>query len=180
MPKASIKICTTLHNILQDESFNNFQIIGLRDTYLTASTSATSLSDTYNFIYRQVHRLVQKGILDKNVDEQTKETTYQKTAKFFQSNFIPQKSEASTSTTESPTRNSQKSNAIHQLEERLKQSEIDLFTSIGESEEYMRLYQSFPDMKAHLESQYLQARETSSKLLGQIKAIKSAITHQQK
>lgn len=73
-----------------------------------------------------------------------------------------------------------KSNAINQLEERLKQSEIDLFTSIGESEEYMRLYQSFPDMKVHLESQYLQARETSSKLLGQIKAIKSAITHQQK
>jgi hypothetical protein len=180
MPKSSIKICTTLHNILQDESFNHFQIIGLRDTYLAASTSAPSLSDTYNFIYRQVHRLVQKGILDKNVDEQTKETTYQKTAKFFQTNFILQKSEASTSTTESPTRNTQKSNAIHQLEERLKQSEIDLFTSIGESEEYMRLYQSFPDMKAHLESQYLQARETSSKLLGQIKAIKSAITHQQK
>lgn len=152
--------------------------MGLRDAYLTASTSAPSLSDTYNFIYRQVHRLVQKGILDKNVDEQTKETTYQKTAKFSQTNFILQKSEAST--TESPTRNTQKSNAIHQLEERLKQSEIDLFTSIGESEEYMRLYLSFPDMKAHLESQYLQARETSSKLLGQIKAIKSAITHQQK
>lgn len=180
MPKASIKICTTLHNILKDESFNNFQIMGLRDTYIAVSASSRSIGDTYNFIYRQVHRLVLKGILDKNVDEQKKETTYQKTAKFSQTNFILQKSEASTSTKESPTRNTQKSNAIHQLEERLKQSEIDLFTSIGESEEYMRLYQSFPDMKAHLESQYLQARETSSKLLGQIKAIKSAITYQQK
>ena len=94
-------------------------------------------------------------------------------------NFILQDAEEA-APTESPTRNTEKGNAIQQLEEHLKQSEIDLLASIGESEEYMRLYQFFPDMKAHLESQYLQARETSSKLLGQIKAIKSAITHLQK
>jgi hypothetical protein len=70
--------------------------------------------------------------------------------------------------------------AIQQLEKRLKESEVDLLTSIGESEEYMRLYRSFPEMKTHLESQYLQARENSSKLLGQIKAIKSVLAHQQK
>ncbi|QYJ71349.1 response regulator [Shewanella sp. FJAT-51649] len=179
MSKASIKICPTLHTILQDESFNNFQIKSLRDAYLAASTSYITVSKTYNFIYQQVHRLVKKGLLDKNVDQQSNETTYQKTTIFFQANFIlqdPKKSESVGATLASK----QKHNTIKQLEERLKQSEIDLLTSIGESEEYMRLYQSFPEMKAHLESQYLLARETSSKLLGQIKAIKSAITHQQK
>lgn len=70
--------------------------------------------------------------------------------------------------------------AVQQLENRLKESKVDLLTSIGESEEYMRLYQSFPEMKAYLESQYLQARENSSKLLGQIKSIKSVLAHQQK
>lgn len=168
-----------MHTILQDESFNNFQIKSLRDAYLTASTSGITVSKTYNFTYQQVHRLVKKGLLDKNVDPQSKETTYQKTTNFFQANFIlqgPKKSESVVATHASK----QKHNTIKQLEERLKQSEIDLLTSIGESEEYMRLYQSFPEMKAHLESQYLLARETSSKLLGQIKAIKSAITHQQK
>lgn len=179
MSKASIKICTTLHTILQDESFNNFQITDLRDTYLNASTSRCSVGETYNFIYRQIHRLVKKGIFDKNVDKQTRGTTYKKTEKFSQTNFILQNAEEA-APTESPTRNTEKGNAIQQLEEHLKQSEIDLLASIGESEEYMRLYQFFPDMKAHLESQYLQARETSSKLLGQIKAIKSAITHLQK
>ena len=69
---------------------------------------------------------------------------------------------------------------IQQLKERLKQSEVDLLTSIGESEEYMRLYQSFPEMKADLESLYMLARENSSKLLGQVKAIKSVLAHQKK
>ncbi|MGI2211549.1 response regulator [Shewanella oncorhynchi] len=179
MSKVSIKICPTLQTILQDESFNNFQIKSLRDAYLAASTSCITVSKTYNFIYQQVQKLVKKGLLDKNVDPQSKETTYQKTTNFFQANFIlqgPKKSEFVVATHATK----QKHNTIRQLEERLKQSEIDLLTSIGESEEYMRLYQSFPEMKAHLESQYLLARETSSKLLGQIKAIKSAITHQQK
>ncbi|QYJ69669.1 response regulator [Shewanella sp. FJAT-51649] len=179
MSKVSIKLCPILHTILQEESFNNFQIKSLRDAYLSASTSCITVSKTYNFIYQQVHRFVKKGLLDKKVDPQSNETTYQKTANFFQVNFIlqgPKKSESVVAT----LTNKQKHNTIRQLEERLKQSEIDLLTSIGESEEYMRLYQSFPEMKAHLESQYLLARETSSKLLGQIKAIKSAITHQQK
>ena len=179
MSKASIKICPTLHTILQDESFNNFQVMSLRDAYLAVSTSSLTVSKTYNFIYQQVHRLVKKGLLDKNVDPLSKETTYQKTTNFFQANFILQSAKKSEAVEVTPT-NSEKLNTIKQLEERLKQSEIDLLTSIGESEEYMRLYQSFPEMKAHLESQYLLARETSSKLLGQIKAIKSAITHQQK
>ncbi|WP_297894501.1 response regulator [Shewanella sp.] len=179
MSKASIKICPTLHTILQDESFNNFQVMSLRDAYLAVSTNSLTVSKTYNFIYQQVHRLVKKGLLDKNVDPLLKETTYQKTTNFFQANFILQSANKTETVEVTPTHR-EKHNTIKQLEERLKQSEIDLLTSIGESEEYMRLYQSFPDMKAHLESQYLQARETSSKLLGQIKAIKSAITHQQK
>ena len=179
MSKASIKICPTLHTILQDESFNNFQVMSLRDAYLAVSTNSLTVSKTYNFIYQQVHRLVKKGLLDKNVDPLLKETTYQKTTNFFQANFILQ-SANKTETVEITPTNREKHNTIKQLEERLKQSEIDLLTSIGESEEYMRLYQSFPEMKAHLESQYLLARETSSKLLGQITAIKSASTHQQK
>ncbi|QGS48121.1 hypothetical protein [Shewanella putrefaciens] len=179
MSKASIKICPTLHTILQDESFNNFQVMSLRDAYLAVSTNSLTVSKTYNFIYQQVHRLVKKGLLDKNVDPLLKETTYQKTTNFFQANFILQNANKTETVEVTPTHR-EKHNTIKQLEERLKQSEIDLLTSIGESEEYMRLYQSFPEMKAHLESQYLLARETSSKLLGQIKAIKSAITHQQK
>ncbi|MBB1391526.1 response regulator [Shewanella sp. SG44-6] len=179
MPKASIKICSTLHTILQDESFNHFQVIELRDVYHAVSQGCESVSQTYNFIYRQISRLVKKGLLKKSQNEGLKSITYQKTELFSKTNFIISTSDEQSYHPLSQAENISK-DKIQNLEQRLKQSEVDLLTSIGESEEYMRLYNSFPEMKSHLESQYMLARENSSKLLGQIKAIKSVLTHQQK
>jgi hypothetical protein len=179
MSKASIKICTTLHTILQDENFNHFQLVQLRDAFLATSPHHQNASEAYNFIYRQVSRLVKKAVLKKVISENSKTALFQKTEQFSQVNFvISQRSEDA----RQPPKLLDKieHDVTRQLKERLKQSEVDLLTSIGESEEYMRLYQYFPEMKAHLESQYLQARETSSKLLGQIKAIKSVLSHQKK
>ncbi|RPA33852.1 response regulator [Shewanella vesiculosa] len=179
MPKASIKICSTLHTILQDESFNHFQVIELRDAYLAVSQCSESESQAYKFIYRQISRLVKKGLLKKSQNEGLKSITYQKTELFSKTNFIISTSDERSYHPLSQAENISK-DKIQNLEQRLKQSEVDLLTSIGESEEYMRLYNSFPEMKSHLESQYMLARENSSKLLGQIKAIKSVLTHQQK
>ena len=179
MPKASIKICSTLHTILQDESFNDFQVIELRDAYLAVSQCSESESQAYKFIYRQISRLVKKGLLKKSQNEGLKSITYQKTQLFSKTNFIISTSDKRSYHALSQAENISKDKIQH-LEQRLKQSEVDLLTSIGESEEYMRLYNSFPEMKSHLESQYMLARENSSKLLGQIKAIKSVLTHQQK
>lgn len=178
MSKASIKICSTLHTILQDESFNRFQVIELRDAYLAVSQGSESVSQAYKFIYRQISRLVKKGLLEKSQSEELKSITYQKTELFFKTNFISTIDEISHKSL-SPKKDTNEDKIQH-LEQRLKQSEVDLLTSIGESEEYMRLYNSFPEMKTHLESQYMLARENSSKLLGQIKAIKSVLVHQQK
>jgi hypothetical protein len=179
MSKVSIKICATLHTILQDENCNNFQVVQLRDAFLAASPSNQSASEAYEFIYRQVSKLIKKGVFKKVSRENSKKAIYQKTEQFSQVSFvISQRSE--------DARHSSKlldkigHDAIYQLKERLKQSEVDLLTSIGESEEYIRLYHSFPEMKVHLESQYMLARENSSKLLGQIKAIKSVLDHQKK
>ncbi|MCG9730053.1 response regulator [Shewanella sp. Isolate13] len=179
MPKVSIKICTKLHTILQDESFNNFQVVQLRDRFLEASTNNQSVSDAYKFIYRQVNRLVKKGVLKKNKSEDSKNATYQKAQQFYQTNFVINERSNDDRHPEKLLDNTEQG-TVQQLKERLQQSEVDLLTSIGESEEYMRLYKSFPKMKEHLESQYMLARENSSKLLGQIKAIKSVLSHQQK
>lgn len=168
-----------MHTILQDESFNNFQVVQLRDAFLADSTNKQSVSEAYKFIYRQVSRLVKKGILKKNKNEDSKNATYQKTQQFYQTNFVINERSDNDRPPEKLLDNTEQ-DAVQQLKERLKQSEVDLLTSIGESEEYMRLYKSFPEMKDHLESLYMLARENSSKLLGQIKAIKSVLSHQQK
>lgn len=179
MSKASIKICPTLHTILQDESFNRFHVIELRDAYFAVSQGFESLSQVYKFIYRQISRLIKKGLLEKYQADGLKSVTYQKTELFSKTNFIINTIDVRNNHQLSLTKDTNKDKIQH-LEQRLKQSEVDLLTSIGESEEYMRLYNSFPEMKTHLESQYMLARENSSKLLGQIKAIKSVLAHQQK
>ncbi len=179
MSKISIKINAQLNTILQDESFDNFHVTQLRDAYLANSSVVQDLVEARKYVYRQILRLVKKGLLLKKGTKNSKRVVYQKSELFFEANFTVQSKTAATVNQPKPAA-AITNNAIWQLEERLKESEVDLLTSIGESEEYMRLYQSFPEMKIHLESQYLQARENSSKLLGQIKAIKSVLTHQQK
>ena len=179
MSKISVKINAQLNTILQDENFDNFHVTQLRDAYLENSSVVQDLVEARKYIYRQILRLVKKGLLLKKGTKNSKNTVYQKSELFFIANFIVQ-NEMNSKVNKPDPSTTGTSLAIPQLEERLKQSEIDLLTSIGESEEYIRLYKSFPEMKLHLESQYLQARESSSKLLGQIKAIKSVLAHQQK
>uniref|UniRef100_A0A7S9IZK6 Response regulator n=1 Tax=Shewanella eurypsychrophilus TaxID=2593656 RepID=A0A7S9IZK6_9GAMM len=178
MSKISIKINAQLNTILQDENFDNFHVTQLRDAYLANSSVSQDLVQARKYIYRQILRLVKKGLLLKKGTKNSKRVV-QKSELFYKTNFICQStSEVKVNRAKAVTVGT--NTAIQQLENRLKESEVDLLTSIGESEEYMRLYQSFPEMKAHLESQYVQARENSSKLLGQIKAIKSVLAHQQK
>lgn len=178
MSKISMKICTRLHTILQDESFNNFRVSQLRDAYLAISPTNKDSVEVRKYVYRQILRLVKKGLLLKKGAKNSKRVMYQKSDLFHEASFITEITERKVNKPE--LINASARLAVQQLEKRLKESEVDLLTSIGESEEYMRLYQSFPEMKAHLEFQYLQARENSSKLLGQIKAIKSVLAHQQK
>lgn len=179
MSKPSIKINTQLNSILKDENFDNFSVTQLRDTYLAIASTTEDSIEARKYIYRQIHRLIKKGLLLKKGAKNSKSIVYQKSELFFEAKFIEQSTNATT-VSQAISAPVITNDAINQLEERLKESEVDLLTSIGESEEYMRLYQSFPEMKAHLESQYLQAREKSSKLLGQIKAIKSVLSHQRK
>ena len=51
-----------------------------------------------------------------------------------------------------------------------------MMSAIGESEEYIQLLNQFPDMKPELSENYHLARNRSSKLLGQIKAIKTMLS----
>ncbi len=179
MSKASYKINALLKEILLDQSFDNFQVTQLRDAYLAMSSVILEPDEAHKYVYRQILRLVKNGLLLKHGTKYSKGIAYQKSKLFFETKFIEQKAKdrIDNDNTSSTGNNSL---AIQMLEERLKQSEVDLLTSIGESEEYMRLYDSFPEMKMHLQSQYLRARENSSKLLGQIKAIKSVLSHQRK
>lgn len=62
------------------------------------------------------------------------------------------------------------------LQEELSQRRIELVASIGEAEEYQRLYNKYPALRGAVKEQYLDSREKSTKLLGQLRAVESVIT----
>lgn len=62
------------------------------------------------------------------------------------------------------------------LQEELSQRRVELVASIGEAEEYHRLYNKYPTLRGALKDQYLESRERSTKLLGQLRAVETVIT----
>ena len=169
-----------MHTILQDESFDRFTVAKLRDHYLSMVGRQKSASSAYSHVYRQLCKLEKNGVLKRHKKAQDKADLYEKTDKFNQTDFHLTAKKTIQNKPSTGAQNNSVFAANSMLTERLKQSEIDLLASIGESEEYMRLYKTFPEMKELLESQYLIARENSSKLLGQIKALKSVLKYQEK
>lgn len=62
------------------------------------------------------------------------------------------------------------------LQEELSQRRVELVASIGEAEEYQRLYNKYPALRSAVKEQYLESRERSTKLLGHLRAVESVIT----
>lgn len=175
MPTKHIIIDTNIHSILQIESFDNFTVLQLRDEYLNISDNSRNFVEARKFVYRHILRFVRLGLLQKKVAAKAKESTYYKTHKFFNTLFKtrlrPENKATKTTTSSKSTYD------IMKIEEQLKKYQVDLLACLGESEEYMRLYKTNPEFKTLLEKEYLQARDKSSRLLGQIKALNTVIHH---
>ncbi|MEZ9820326.1 response regulator [Shewanella sp. 10N.286.45.A1] len=176
MPNNPIKLYEHFYSILQEQSFDNFTLSELRNTYISRVKSNRSADSAYNLIYRQVRLLENNGLLTKHKKAKGKSDLYKKTKNFIEVGFCLITDKVSKSEQPFIELCSISSN----LNERLKKLEIDLLQSTGESEEYVRLCKTFPEMKEHLDSQNTLAKQSCSKLLGQIKAIKTTQAYQSK
>ncbi|MFT4927554.1 MAG: hypothetical protein ACI8WB_003665 [Phenylobacterium sp.] len=180
MTNQAIKLNSTIRDILVDETFDHFTVLQLRDSYVLKIDQPIELSAARSIVYQQILRLSDLGLLKKKVADNPRKSTYSKTEKFHQAQFITDTDNALPT---SPQKNidaakvGKPQDAIKALKGKLNQYQVDLLSSIGESEEYMQLYKTLPDMKSHLEQKYHHARENSSKLLGQIKAVESVLSH---
>lgn len=177
MSKKPIKVTTSIYSILITDDLNDFTVSEMRVAYMQTTDESDPVISR-KIVYRQILRLQKLGMLERIDSEKVKEHRYNKTNVFYQIGLTTEK--LKNKKTSLMAVNSTKKMTSSLLDERLKQCEVDLIASIAESEEYMVLYKSMPELKEHLESNYLQSREHSSRLLGQIKAIKSVISHQKK
>lgn len=170
MKKAVITIDKILYQILADDQFDNFRVIQLRDLYITLSTERKSSEDTYQYLYRQINKLIKNKIIEKN--GKGKRVLYSKTKRFSETDFTISKDKVHIHdfTTD---------DSISILQARLNKFENDLLSNIGESEEYKKLYISLPQLQDYLEPKYLFTIKNHLKILGKIKAVKSVILHTQ-
>ncbi len=66
-------------------------------------------------------------------------------------------------------------NTVKDLREELSTRKVELMASIGEAEEYQRLYNKFPALHKKVRKQYLESRDRSTKLLGQLRAVETVL-----
>jgi hypothetical protein len=66
-------------------------------------------------------------------------------------------------------------NTVKGLREELSTRKVELMASIGEAEEYQRLYNKFPALQKVVKTQYLESRDRSTKLLGQLRAVETVL-----
>jgi len=175
MSTKATMINAELLSVLQTESFDDFTIIELRDLYMAECDILIDPIKARRFVYGQVLRFKKLGLLKVNKACNARESMYCKTPKFNTTNFMAKSHQSPQDKADLPPMD--ETNSLAEIKEQLKQYKIDLLASVGESEEYMRLYRSNPEFRALLEREYLQARDQSSKLLGQIKALKTVLHH---
>ena len=167
-----------LVEILEKEFFNHFSISQLTDAYLDISEGHNAI-EARKFIYKQVLRLLKYKVIYKNGAKNSRNTIYNKTDLFKSITFINKtvSKTLSTQIVNLPKLPSEdKLTLKHQLEKTLQQYKIDMLSAIGESEEYIRLLNSFPEMMSVLSENYRNASDRRSKLLGKIKAINTTLS----
>ncbi|MDX2367981.1 MAG: response regulator [Colwellia sp.] len=173
----NIRMNVSLVEILERNSFDRFTISQLKDAYLIVSGDECSV-ETRKFVYKQVLRLLNYKVLYKEGRKHSHDVTYTKTDLFSDVAFIGRKSKVNLILKpKSPKpKNISESALKPELENTLQQYKVDLMSAIGESEEYIRLLNSFPELKNVLSDNYHNARDKSSKLLGKIKAINTILS----
>ena len=169
-----------LHSLLVIKQMNDFSVIEAKDALLREHAEFTDAAEARKFIYRQILRAVDKGLLKRteHVNDGIKKVLYSKTDKFFAATVIPirrggkQKKSPSpkSSQSELETKNYQ---AL--LEKELMSYEIDLNASIEEAKEYKRLSTRFPELKEKLQQHHLQAKNQSVQLLGKVHALQKLL-----
>lgn len=176
MPNERIQLNSYLYKILMPTSYDDFTVLQLRDEYqIQTNWKTPDPSDARRYVYAQLKKLVEKGLLEKEKRAGQTKHQYKKTRIFYESGLyskgvITPKPENFTSA--EPSQNDDTSSYLYS---KLKRYKLELLTAIGESDEYEELYAELPSMGEELKARYRQSKDYSSKMLGKVRAIESLI-----
>jgi len=173
-----MKLNRLLAKIISAPNFDHFSALELRASYITLHYDKNLIpSDARRFVYAEIVKLVNNGWLRKTVSKKKEITTFIKTNLF----DVTKITFAGTEADNDDSKINPSGNTIQDsLLERLNKYKNELLMNYGESGEYKKLCNEFPDLYELLQPQYNNVREQNSRLLGQIKAVENLINDSKK
>jgi hypothetical protein len=163
-----ISINEVLLDILKEKNLQSFSVNKLKKMFIEVVPSIDN-RQLSQLVHRTLNKLCKNDFVEKATDE--KKASYKKTMHFDESKLC--KSKSRISLVETKTEDSAFKN--QQLKATLNQYQVDLLGFIGEAEEFKRIFSEYPEAKTELYSQYMDARNQSSTIIGKIKALEACI-----
>ena len=175
-----------LHFILVIKQMNEFTVSEAKDALLNERSEFTDAVETRKFIYRQLTRNVEKGLLKRveSLCDGTKKILYSKTDLFFSAQIKPStgsrkiKKDKPPVIAEKSLKTVEENDYQKELKKELQAYEIDLNTVFEEAKEYQRLTERFPKLQKQLEHHHSRAKDKSIKLLGKIHALQNLLGYE--
>lgn len=141
MTKA-IKLNEDIYHLLVEKNFNHFTITALRNTLQALNDTYKNPDEARRFVYRQVMRLVDKGLLARDENPSPKRAQYSKTPLFKTSIFTRVTNDSVLSLSQSQVLDKSFNNELH---EAIKTHESEMTVLVSELEEYKRLIEANPN-----------------------------------
>jgi len=165
-----------IYNILIINKYNNFTIAEFRDELVSCSNTFTDKNLARKFIYRQVYRLLNKGLLIKIKNSGDQKARYIK-SELFQSTSFRNKSLVSGKQLKLQTKDTpEASHSYAKLENEKNKLQENLAIKTCEEEVYTELLKNLPAQASHLKKFHLEARAASIFLTGRINALEKVLS----
>jgi hypothetical protein len=179
-----------LYELLCKEQHQEFTTRQLRDAYAATLEPGYELGAVRIYVYEQIRRLIRAGWASKSAGLRKRGQVFRLLEKPASITLVLVDSRCSQAAKPSTelTENSEShenviadpvapaSTADHgRIEEMLKETRLDLLSSMGETERYKQLFEEIPHLKSRLEGAYHEVRDRSSRLLGHLRALETTL-----
>lgn len=186
MKPAVFTLDSRLHDLLQEPGLTTFTTAELRDAYAARlSGGSFRLADVRLYVYEQIRRLVRVGWVIADGERRPRGQRYQvlNAPKHLQVKLVTGSFEGNhhspdtigTKDLADTAVNAVSSSSDQELDRLHKETRMDFLSSMGEAECFKKLLKEMPHLNHLLESQYLEARDRSSRLLGHLRALEKAL-----
>lgn len=190
MKPTSFTLDKRLYELLQDEGLTQFTTANLRDAYAARlGDSPYKLGEVRRYVYEQIRRMLRAGWLVLDDERRKRGQVYhlrpmpehlqlKLVDKGFEKSLNPEHKtkRASPEPAKSLAAAGTETEVYQRLEATLKEVRLDFLTSMGETERYKQLLDEMPHLRSHVEHEYQEARDRSSRLLGHLRAVEKTLT----